>query len=88
MKRNELFNDSPPKSHAFSIRAAVRDNLGNPIPGKFKEFSTDSAIKLSSFYLRCNPPRKNKVKKSELPDGVTAEAILNEINKANENKTE
>jgi hypothetical protein len=82
MKRNELFNDSGPKKTTFEIVAAVRDNMGNPVPGKFKSFGTDSAYKLSQFYLRANPPRKNKVKKSELPDGKQAETILSELYKS------
>jgi hypothetical protein len=82
MKRNELFNDSGPKKTTFEIVAAVRDNMGNPVPGKFKSFATDSAYKLSQFYLRANPPRKNKAKKSELTQAVEAETILAEINQS------
>ncbi len=78
--KKPLFNDGKEEKATFEIVAAIRDSLGNPVPGKFKTYKTDSAYKLSQFYLRANPPRKNKVKRSELPVAGQAESILEEIN--------
>jgi hypothetical protein len=51
----------------FEIRIARRDKLGQPIPGKYLEFSTDDAGELCAWYERSawRKPFKRKKKRKK-----------------------